>query len=472
MSRITHLVERAISSAFADNGIARGERILVALSGGADSVALVHALHRLGGRAPACGGYRLTAGHLNHQLRGDESNRDEQFVRELCQRLQIELIVERTDRLRGSANLEERARDLRYEFLHRVADRIGARQIALAHHADDQAETVLMRLLRGSGIAGLSAMSPSGPGRLVRPMLSLNRLHILAYLDAIGASYVTDSSNLSSAFLRNQVRHQLLPMLERDYAPRLSRRLAGLSDEMRSLDDFLRSAAGRELRRRQASPARLDLTNFAELHPALANALLREWLRVQLGDLRRVDRDAIQRMSRLCANAAPGSLAEVTGGWRLRREYGVAVLERAHAVTTSSFIIELTRDGATAVPAAGFIFNARTLRPGDPGCPREASMPRGNQLEALFDADQIDGQLSVRSFRHGDRLQPLGMIGTRKVHDVFVDRKLPRECRPTWPIVESGGGILWIPGMVRSRHALVTPITKNLLELKANPEVG
>jgi len=199
MSRISHVVERAIASALATNGVASGDRILVALSGGADSVALLHALARLDG-------YRLTAAHFNHGLRGPESDRDEQFVRELCQRLKLDLIVERTDRLHGSANLEERARDLRHEFLNRAADHSDARSIAIAHHADDQAETVMMRLLRGAGAAGLAAMSPAGPGRIVRPMLALHRGQILVYLAAIGAPYVADSSNLSPAFLRNRIR--------------------------------------------------------------------------------------------------------------------------------------------------------------------------------------------------------------------------------------------------------------------------
>jgi tRNA(Ile)-lysidine synthase len=472
MSRITHVVERAIASALANNGVGRDARMLVALSGGADSVALLHALHRLGELDQNRRDYLLTAAHFNHQLRGDESNRDEQFVRDLCQRLNIELIVERTDRLHGSANLEERARDLRCDFLNRAADRTGARWIAMAHHTDDQAETVMMRLLRGSGAAGLAAMSPAGPGRIVRPMLTLRRGQILAYLDAIGEPYATDSSNLSPAILRNRVRRELLPMLEREYAPGFSRRLVGLADEMRSLNDYLESAAGDELRRRQGSPSRFDLTGFAELHPALAKAMLRGWLRAQRGNLRRIYRQDIERMYRLCANAAPGSVAELTGGWRLRCEYGAAVLERHVAAQPSPFAVELACPGVTEVPASGFTLTARMLRPGDACFPREPSMPTANQMEAFFDAAEIEGQLVVRGFRRGDRVQPLGMTGTRKVHDVFTDRKVPRERRATWPIVESCERILWIPGMVRSRCALVTATTRNLLQLKAHQEAS
>jgi tRNA(Ile)-lysidine synthase len=214
------------------------------------------------------------------------------------------------------------------------------------------------------------------------------------------------------------------------------------------------------------------LTGFAELHPALVAAILRGWLRTRLGTLRRIYRQDIERMSRLCAVAAPGSVAELTGGWRLRCEYGVAVLEHHAAADALPFAVELACPGVTEVPASGFIFTARMLQPGDTGFPREPSMPLGNQMEALFDAAAIDGQLVVRNFRHGDRVQPLGMTGTRKVHDVFIDRKVPRERRATWPIVESAERILWIPGIVRSRHALLTATTENLLQLNANQEVS
>jgi tRNA(Ile)-lysidine synthase len=452
-------------------GVSDGDRILIALSGGADSVALTHALHRMrdGIRGVR---FELAAAHLNHRLRGVESDRDERFVRELCDRLKIELSVELADGLANSSNLEERARNLRHEFLSRAADRFDARYIALAHHADDQAETVMMRLLRGSGAAGLAAMESAGPGRIVRPMLTLRHEQVLAYLDHIGETHVLDRSNQSRAMLRNRIRHDLLPMLERDYAPKLRRRLNGLALEMRSLDDYLVREARAELHRRLRSPGRLDLAGFAELHPALANAALREWLRLRIGDLRRIYRADIERMRRLCAVARPGSIAFLPGGWRLRCEYDAVVLEPATKAASSRasdevpvFEIELLRDGVTAITASGFTFDACLLKVGDRSFPGEASMPRNKRFQGLFDVGEIGDRLIVRGFKTGDRIAPLGMSGTRKVQDVFVDHKLPRARRPTWPLVEAESGLLWVPGMVRSRHALVTSATQTILRL-------
>jgi len=470
-------VERAISTALTGMAIVPGERILIALSGGADSVTLTHALNRISAGGSGRFGCTLAAAHLNHRLRGDEADRDERFVRELCERLRIELVVERAQNLTESlnrsnlpdaANLEERAREVRYAFLNRAADRVKARYIAVAHHQDDQAETVMLRLLRGSGVAGLGAMDTDGPGRIVRPLLGLGRAEILTYLEAIGATYVCDSSNNSPVYLRNRVRHELMPMLERDYSPRLGRRLAGLAREMRELGDYIAGEGRREVRQRLRNDGRLELAGFDWLHPALAGALIREWLRASRGDLRRVYRAEIERITRLCVAGAPGATLNLAGGWRLSREYGCAVIERVPATTaTSSFATELAQEGVTEVEAAGFTFIARLRNRSDAGRNGE-EIPRAGLMEALFDAGRIE-RLIVRGYRPGDRVQPLGMSGTRKVHDVFVDRKLPRAQRATWPIIESGSEILWIPGMVRSGVALVSEATDKVLRLNAKP---
>jgi tRNA(Ile)-lysidine synthase len=315
-------------------------------------------------------------------------------------------------------------------------------------------------------------MGPVGPGRIVRPLLELGREEILAYLDALGASYVDDSSNLSPTMLRNRVRHQLIPTLERDYAPRLSRRLFALAREMRTLDDYITGEGRRELHRRLLTPDRLDLAGFAQLHPALSSSIIREWMRERLGDLRRIYRTDIERVGRFCTIAAPGSTLRLARGWRLRCEYGSVVFEPIPASSAAPFAVELRRDGRTEIAAAGFSFEARLLDSRSPDSRSilgKAGLP---QMEALIDADQIDGELIVRSFRRGDHIQLFGMTGTRKVHDVMVDRKLPRDRRASWPIVEAEREILWIPGMVRSRLALVSEATERLLHLIAKPRAN
>ena len=448
----------AVAAALARVSVRKGALILVGLSGGPDSVALTHALHTVAQNL----GHRLAAAHLNHRLRGTESDRDERFVREFCLRLGLELVVERADGLGpDTPNLEERARELRHSFLNRTADRLGATHIALAHHADDQAETVLMRLLRGAGVAGLSAMAQAGPGCLIRPLLGVSRDSLLAYLDAIGARFVTDSTNLSTTPLRNHVRNELLPMLEREYVPRLRDRLAALSSELRSAHDFLTSIARDELKARLEAGGALDIGGFEQLHPALASMLIREFVHDRVGNLRRIERAHVEAMHRLCIVGPPNGVIKLPGRWQMRREYQRVFVEHPRPRGEPAFAVELARDGETLVTDAGFVFRACTFE-ARPGIAMPACLS-----EALFDADRLDQRLVVRNFVRGDRICPLGMEGERKLTDIFIDKKLPRERRANWPLVVSGDEIIWIPELVRSGASLMTPATRTILRVKA-----
>ncbi len=453
-----------------------GELIVLALSGGPDSVALLHVLRELAPRF----GFRLAAAHLNHRLRGAESDRDEAFVRDLCSTLGVELVVEQSSDLDPAApNLEERAREARYAFLAAAAAQLGASHIATAHHADDQAETVMLRLLRGAGAAGLGAMAETmtltpTSLMLLRPMLRVGRDEILRYLDRIGTRFVRDSSNAHQGFLRNRVRVQLLPALERDYAPGLRRRLAALATEMRELDDFVARAARIELnsRLREAVPGgpldTLDLDGFAGLHPALAAALLREFLAARIGSLRRLTRRHVDDLRRLCVRQSPSAALDLPGGWRAERGYATLAIERAPkktgdrraAAAGDGFAIPLRREGVTKVPQARFVFRSDVM------LADAAPMPLGLD-EACFDADLTAAGLVVRNFAPGDRVSPLGMEGSRKLHDIFVDCKLARPRRRTFPVITLEGQIAWLPGMVRGRVALVTRETVRVLRLQA-----
>jgi tRNA(Ile)-lysidine synthase len=452
------------------------ESIVLALSGGPDSVALLYALRELRPRF----GFRLAAAHLNHRLRGAESDRDEAFVRDLCSTLDVELVVEQSSGLDSAApNLEERAREARYAFLAAAAAQLGASHIATAHHADDQAETVMLRLLRGTGAAGLGAMAetmtlaPTGV-TLLRPMLHIGRHEILHYLESIGARFVSDSSNAHQGFLRNRVRIDLLPELERDYAPGLRRRLAALATEMRELDDYVARAGRIELNSRLREAVLggpldiLDLNGFAGLHPALAAALLREFIAARIGSLRRLTRRHIDDVRWLCAGESPSATLDLPGGWCAERRYAALVIERHPkgaddrrlGATADGFAVPLVREGVTKVAQARFVFRSNML-PAD-----AAPMPLGLD-EACFDADLTTAGLFVRNFASGDRISPLGMEGSRKLHDIFVDRKLARPRRRTFPVVTLEGRIAWVPGMARGRVALVTRETVRVLRLQA-----
>jgi len=446
-------VRRALARA----GVRRGASILVALSGGPDSVALLNAMVELRESL----GYRVAAAHLNHSLRGDESDRDEMFCRELCRRLKVELVVERAQGLvPGKPNLEEAARQARQEFLHRTADAARADFIALGHHADDQAETVLMRLLRGAGVTGLCAMMEASPGGIIRPMLSLSRRDVLDYLDTIGASFVTDATNFSTHILRNRVRHDLLPVLDREYVPGASRRLAALASEMQAVDAFLYRAAAQELSAVATSSCGLDLVRFSNVDPALRGPVLRLYLARQMGGLRRLTRDHLSALVNLCLAGPVNGEVALPSGWRAVREYGQLRLLNGSRPAHPSFSIPIAFEGTTEVETAGLAFDASLATPGAVPFP-------SNHESALFDAHAVlSTGLTARNFLPGDRIRPLGMAGTRKVKEVFIDKRLPLRQRAGFPVVAIGSRIVWLPGLLRGDGALVGGESKTVLCLR------
>ncbi|HEY6298971.1 MAG TPA: tRNA lysidine(34) synthetase TilS [Candidatus Binatus sp.] len=453
----------AIEAALLRAEVRAGSSILIGLSGGADSVSLISALIELREKL----GFKISAAHLNHRIRGAESDRDEEFVRAMCARLGIELIVERAgglDRSTSPGNLEERARDARREFLLRVAERVQADFVALGHHRDDQAETVLMRLMRGAGAAGLAAMAERGPGRLIRPMLSISRAEIREYLDARAIPFVEDSSNSSRDILRNRIRADLLPMLEREYAPGLSGRLVEVASEMRTLDELVTSIAAREFDAMRVGGGALDVSGFGAVNRAVRAVVIRLFLSERLGTLRKISRTHVESVLHLILDGGPSDSIDLPGGWRAEREYNLLRFTdaRERKAGSADFSVAIAPDGITIVEAAGFKFEASTIAAVD------ASMPDGLSV-AMFDASKIAGVgLVARSFMKGDRIHPIGMRGTRKVHDVFVDRKLARARRERFPVVTLGDTIAWLPGLARAECALVIKATETVLRVEAS----
>ena len=323
---------------------------------------------------------------------------------------------------------------------------------------------MLMRLMRGAGAAGMAAMAERGPGRLIRPMLSLSRADIRDYLDARAIPFVEDSTNSSRDILRNRIRAELLPMLERDYAPGLGGRLVEVADEMRSLDDLVTAIATRELHAMRVRGGAIGVSGFAAVNRAVQAAAIRLFLSERIGSLRRVSRAHVEAIRELIIEGGPSDSIDLPGGWRAQREYNFLRLMNAgeRKTHTGEFSVPIAADGVTIVEAAGFKFEASTIAAAD------ASMPDSLSV-AMFDAAKIaDAGLFARGFMKGDRIHPMGMRGTRKVQDVFVDRKLPRARRDRFPVVTVGDTIAWLPGLLRCDCALVTKATETALRVEAS----
>jgi tRNA(Ile)-lysidine synthase len=336
-------LEKKLRAALRRSGVGESAKALVAVSGGADSTALLDALVRL--RRAAKTPKQISAAHLNHLLRGDDSDADETFVRDLAQRLEVPLLTERVEVLKraetAARNLEAVARELRYEFLKQAADHFGAEVIVTAHTRDDQVETIVMRLLRGSSGAGLRGIHPStilsSKVRLIRPLLEVTRAEVIAYCEHYGGAFRTDSSNFSTDFTRNRVRHELLPLL-REFNPRIDETLLRFAERVNEDDDCLQQrAAALLLAAGQAiDDSSLALRAITDLHPALRRRVLRQWLRDARGHLRRIDAAHLLALDHLATDSENERYVELPGGHQVWRRRGHLLLVKAGSETVES----------------------------------------------------------------------------------------------------------------------------------------
>ncbi len=300
----------------------RGDHVLVSVSGGADSMALLVCLHDFARGM----GLQLTVAHLNHRLRGEEADADEEFVRSQSETLGWAFVCDRIDvagqAARKKRNLEEVAREARYAFLRRMADRAGAHKIATGHNLNDQAETVLMRLLRGAGPGGLKGVQPKMDGSLIRPLIECTRTQIIHFLESRHIKFRMDSTNLDLHLRRNRIRHELIPHLEALYNPRVVRTLADEAGLGMEVQEFLEHLAERELDHlsvQSGNAIGLDAAKLRNLHPALRRQVVRKAMHKLLGTLRGITRVHVQDVVGLSAPKQSGKQIELPHGiiaWR------------------------------------------------------------------------------------------------------------------------------------------------------------
>jgi tRNA(Ile)-lysidine synthase len=413
-----------------------GDRVLLAVSGGADSVALLRVLLEL--RTDL--GIVLAVAHFNHELRGEDSDADEHFVADLAMRHELLFLVAHAPVAEHAAaermGLESAGRELRYEWLTKVAVEHRFDAVATAHTADDQAETVLMKFLRGAGSRGLAGIYPvmirgEAKTRFFRPLLSTTRLEVETYLEALGQDWREDESNLDHRFLRNRVRHQLLPLLEREYNPNLrellSERAAINRDEEAYWDEVLKPA----LRKVRTPERQLRLREFGELAVAVQRRVLKRFLEEQnvACDSQHVE------AARRCA-LGELSRVELPGNWIACREADRLTLQHPdNEPPPTGYSYHIAVPGEVMLPEIG-----RTLRI----VPVPASFAEEAELGTLLRADLIGSEVWVRNWRPGDRFHVSYMGKEHKLKTLFLEWKIPVSARPLWPVMLKGPDIVWV----------------------------
>lgn len=415
------------------------DTLVVGLSGGADSTALLDLLTRLPD-------YNLTlvAAHLNHGLRGAESDADQEFCRDLAERYSIpfegRLLDIRALAATDRHNLEDAGRRARIAFFDEIRMKYAAAAVVLAHHADDQAETLLMRLLRGSGMTGLSGMAYRNGRGYVRPLLAITRSEIEMYLHACSLKWREDASNSDTVYLRNRIRHQLLPLLE-EYNPAIRSVLAATAAIIQGDESLLitmtDTACAESCRVREGivtcSVAKLRLFDLA-----LRRRVLRHAFNQLAGTLAGVSQRHVDALCDTVDSVRPNAQLSLPHGVLAVREYEYLKLMYAgDCECNADFELIITEPGCYQLPGGGSItidaIAAETFLSGS--------------LTVLFDLNKTPFPWLVRSFRPGDRMIPFGMSGRKKVKDIFIDRKIPLSERRHIPLVFCGNELIWVAGV-------------------------
>lgn len=442
----------------------RADRILVAVSGGADSVALLSVLTKLAREYDIF----LLVAHLNHGLRGEEADREEEFVRLLSCTLGLEYVTEKIDikslRLPGKS-LEELCREQRYSFLRRVAADCRAGKIALGHHLQDQAETVLMHFLRGSGAEGLKGMLPLRDSGIIRPLLEVQKQEILTYLCQEGLSFMEDSSNRDECFLRNRLRHHLLPHLRDNYNPRLEENLAHTAEILRMDDDFISRETEAWLRNRGLFPGKEELAillpEFLELHEALQHRIVRTLLTwvSPVGTL--CGYRHVRAVLGVVAGNQGSTGLDLPGGVWVRREYDRLIVTLHRTMYESAdYRYSISVPGIVTVKEADMILNLQWE------AKRPVSCPEATVKVAYLDYEALHPPLVIRNFQPGDRMQPLGMTGRKKLKSIFIDAKIPRFHRQQWPLLADQESVVWIIGLRQSEKMRVGDGTGRVVRIE------
>lgn len=433
-----------------------GKKVLLAVSGGPDSMALLHIMQELAAEMELS----LAALHLNHGLRA-EAAAEEEFVSEYCRNRGIEIYSRQADiralAAREKKSLEEAGRDCRYRFFFEYLDKLQADYIATAHHQDDQAETVLLHLLRGSGIKGLRGIMPR-KAKLLRPLLALSKSEIFHYLEEKQIPYCLDQSNEDLSFLRNRVRRELIPYLQKTYNPRIKESLCQLAGIARDENDYLEKQLlcswDRLLIRQEDALIVLDKELLAAEHPALQKRLILKALACFQGESA-WEHKAVQKILPLLYQTGSSKYIQLKKGLLVSCVYQELHFSNS-AAPERSFCYPISAPGRLSIPEIGENYIIEL----GPATKKQAG------LSSCLDYDKIKQPLFLRSRLPGDRFQPAGMEGSKKVKDFFIDIKLPWAERERVPLLCSGNTIYAIVGYRVSRLAEVDAKSRRVMIIK------
>lgn len=433
----------------------KGDGVIVGFSGGPDSTCLLHVLNSLKETL----GIRIYAVHLNHMIRDEEALRDEEYSRTFALSLGIPYYSRRLSVIEyareNKLSSEEAGRKLRYDFFNEIAKETRAEKIALAHNMNDQAETMLMHFFRGSGISGIGGIRPVR-GKYIRPIISCSREEIEGYCIENNLNPVIDSTNKEAIYTRNRVRLELIPYIEEKFNPNIIENLYKTSEIIRDEDDYLNMFAKEKLQQIKHNGGIL-IASFNKLHIALKRRIIRILIEEERGNLTGYEGKHIENCIELISKGYTGKIYDLPLELQCVIQYDIFKIQKKNE--KRDFEYHITVPGNIYIEEIKLGISARIIEKDDINY-------IDKNFVKYFDYDKIKGELFIRNRRDGDYIYPKGMMGRKKIKDIFIDKKVPRDLRERMPLLALDSEILWIMELRDTNNYKPNEETKNILEIK------
>lgn len=442
-----------------------GDNILIGLSGGPDSMALLFVLLEIKEQIP----FNIFIAHVNHGVRGKEALEDEKFVEELAKGLKLPYFSKTVNMdayaREKKISSEEAGRELRYVFFREILSKIGGGKIAVAHNKNDQAETLLMRFLRGTGLDGLVGMEYK-KGDIIRPLLGIERKEIENYLHERNIEYRIDRTNLEPIYGRNKIRLNLIPYVEKNYNPNIIDTLWRMSEVMAIDNDFLEMCCkeiyNNVVKKRTKNSIILDGNVFVRQHRSMQHRIIRNCLLEINGHLQGFTYKHISDVVFLFLDKGTGKSIHLANNIIAKTSYNDFIIERKEEEEKKEFIHQLRLNSFTYIEDIGFGFHVK-VKPIE----QVKKVSLNNRYVKYFDYDKVVGNIYVRNRKSGDKFRPFGMKGSKKIKDYFIDEKIPKDERDKIPLVVDDKNIIWVVGYRTSEQYKITRDTKNVLIIEA-----
>jgi tRNA(Ile)-lysidine synthase len=417
--------------------IKENDNILLGLSGGPDSVFLFHILRLLKDEL----GYNLYCAHVNHMYRGEDAHRDEKFALELCREYGIKCHLMRKHASQYAKELnmteEEAGRKMRYDFFNKILDNLGGGYISTAHNYNDQVETLLQRIIRGTGIDGLVGMEFK-VGNIVRPILDIKRKELEEYLHGKDYQYCIDKTNLEAIYGRNRIRLDFIPYVEDNYNPKFQDSIFRLSQTVKNDREIIEESlekAYQEVELSDKGEIRLELVKFNRLIKGLKTRVLRHSIEKLKGNLVNVEYSHLDQVMKICQRKNTGKTVIIPGNISIGIEYGNIVVKTKEEI--KDYVYNISIGKSIIIREAKVELSIQMT---------ENEKFDKTPHRIIVDGDKIKGDLVVRNRRPGDRFVPLGMKGQKKLKDFFIDERIPRDERNKVPVIADRENIIWIAG--------------------------